>query len=88
MSIKVYVVTDKNAIGFIMDEDIDGFRDYLSEEEFLCFGEPEIFFTEKEALAFCAAFGKGIDERADIEKLPLRSSERSYIPFINAIENR
>ena len=50
MSVKVYVVTDKNAIGFIMDE--------------------------------------GIDERADIEKLPLRSSEESYIPFINAIENR
>ena len=47
--IHVYVVTDSTAIQFIEDNDIDGFKEYLAEEEYLDFGEPETFDTEAEA---------------------------------------
>lgn len=86
MSVKVYVVTDREAINFMVDNDIDGFKDYLSEEEFLNFGEPEIFNSEEAAIAFCVGLGYGVDERAPIEKYPLRSSEEVDRPFIEAIE--
>ena len=52
MSAKVYVIKDRTAIDFIEDNDIDGFRDYLAEEEYLMFDEPVEFETEREALAF------------------------------------
>lgn len=60
--IQVYVVTDATAIQFIEDNDIEGFKEYLAEEEHLYFGEPETFDTEAEALAFCAGIGYGSDE--------------------------
>lgn len=86
MSIKVYIATDREAIRFIEEEDLDGFRDYLSEEEYPDFGEPVIFETETEALAFCAGLGYGLSEHNPISKYPLRSSEKSDLPFIEAIE--
>ena len=86
MSAKVYIVTDIDAIKFIVDNDIEGFKNYLSEEEYSYFGEPENFNTEEEALAFCAGLGYGIDERAPIEKYPLRSFEEMDLPFIKEIE--
>jgi hypothetical protein len=48
------VVTDRTAIDYIEDGDIDGFKEYLAEEETLYFEEPETFDSEAEALAFCA----------------------------------
>ena len=87
MDIKVYVITDQTAIDLITDNDIDGFKAYLAEEDTLFFCEPETFSTEEEALAFCAGIGFGIDERAPIERLPLRSCEPADIPFIEVIEN-
>ena len=87
MSVKVYVVTDQEAINFMVENDIDGFKDYLSEEEFLNFGDPEIFDSEEAAIAFCAGLGYGVDERAPIERYPLRSSEVSDLPYIELIEN-
>lgn len=86
MSIQVYVVTDKTAIQFIEDNDIDGFKGYLAEEEYLYFAEPETFDTEAEALAFCAGIGFGTDERAPVEKFPLRTSVDIDLPFIEAIK--
>ena len=87
MDIKVYVITDQTAIDLITDNDIDGFKAYLAEEDTLYFPEPETFASEEEALAFCAGIGFGIDERAPIERLPLRSCEPTDVPFIEAIEN-
>ena len=87
MDIKVYVITDQTAIDLITDNDIDGFKGYLAEADNLYFSEPETFATEEEALAFCAGIGFGIDERAPIERLPLRSCEPADVPFIELIQN-
>ena len=87
MDIKVYVITDQTAIDLITDNDIDGFKAYLAEDDTLYFPEPETFASEEEALAFCAGICFGIDGRAPIERLPLRSCEPADIPFIEVIEN-
>ena len=86
MDIKVYVITDQTAIDLITDNDIDGFKDYLAEDDTLYFAEPETFATEEQALAFCSGIGYGIDERAPIERLPLRSCEPADVPFIKLIK--
>lgn len=87
MDAKVYVIRDNTAINFMVDNDVDGFKNYLAEEEFLVFEEPEIFDSEAEALAFCAGLGYGCDERAIPTTYPLRSFEEVDRPFIEAIEN-
>ena len=85
-TIKVYMVNDKIAIQYIEDNDIDGFKDYLAEEEYLYFDEPETFDTEAEALAFCAGIGHGCDERATPTRFPLRSNVDIDLPFIELIK--
>lgn len=87
MSVKVYVVTEPLAIDFIVDDDIDGFKEYLAEDDTIILPEPECFDTEDEALAFCSGIGYGVDERAPVERYPLRSCEPDDLPFIEAIEN-
>lgn len=87
MDIEVYVITDQTAIDLITDNDLDGFKAYLAEDDTLYFPEPETFASEEEALAICACIGYGFDERAPIEHLPLRSCEPEDEPFIEAIEN-
>ena len=77
----------QTAIELIIDNDLDGFKAYLAEEDTIYFPDPEIFTSEEEALAFCAGIGYGIDERAPIERLPLRSCEPTDVPFIELIEN-
>lgn len=85
--IKVYVISDPLAINFLVDDDIDGFKEYLDSDDMLDFPEPEVFETEQQALAFCEGLGYGLDERAPVERFPLRSSEEADLPFIEAIEN-
>ena len=80
MAIQVYVVSDPLAIDFIQNEDLDGFKEYLDSDDMLSFDEPE-------ALAFCSGIGFGTDERAPVERYPLRSSEDCDLPFIEAIKN-
>lgn len=87
MSAKVFVITDPNLIEFIENNDIDGFKNYLSEDEYLMFDEPVEFTTEQDALAFCAGLGHGKMEGAPVEQFPLRSFEEYDQPFIEAIEN-
>lgn len=87
MDIKVYVITDQTAIELITDNDLNGFKTYLAEEDTIYFPDPEIFTSEEEALAFCAGIGYGIDERAPIDRYPLRSCEPTDVPFIELIEN-
>ena len=87
MSVKVYVISDYTAIEYIMDGDLEGFKEYLDSDDTLLFSEPETFDTEKEAIAFCAGIGHGLDERAPVERYPLRTCEEDDLPFIEAIEN-
>ena len=87
MDIKVYVITDQTAIDLITDNDLNGFKTYLAEEDTIYFPDPEIFTSEEEALAFCAGIGYGIDDRAPIDRYPLRSCEPTDVPFIELIEN-
>ena len=86
MSAKVYVITDKSAIEFIENNDIEGFRKYLKDEDTLYFEEALQFETEKEALAFCAGLGYGVDDHNPVDRLPLRSFEEYDQPFIELIE--
>ena len=86
MEYNVYVIKDSDLIRFIEDNDIERFKSYLKEEETFCFDEPIQFETEKEALAFCAGIGYGVDERMPVERLPLRSFEEYDKPFIREIE--
>ena len=86
MEYKVYVIKDTDLIAFIEDNDIEGFKTYLKEEEAYTFDEPIQFDTEKEALAFCAGIGYGVDERMPVERLPLRSFEEYDQPFIEIIK--
>lgn len=86
MSVKVYVISEPLAIDFIMDDDIDGFKELLDSDDTLYFPEPEVFDSEEKALAFCAGLGYGKDERAVPDRYPLRSCEPTDAIFIEAIE--
>lgn len=87
MSIKVYVLEAPEAIDFVRDDDIDGFKEYLDSDDMLDFPEPEVFDSKAEALAFCSGLWYGTDERATPDRYPLRSCEPTHVPFIEAIEN-
>ena len=87
MAVKVYVISDPLAINFLLDDDIDGFKEYLEYDEYLDFGEPKVFETEEQALAFCAVLGYGANESATPERYPLGSCEETDLSFIQAIEN-
>lgn len=87
MSIKVYVIEDPTAIEFFLNDDVDGFKEYLNSDDMLDFPDPEVFDTEDKALAFCSGLGYGTDERAMPDRYPLRSCEPTDVPFIEAIEN-
>ena len=87
MAIKVYVITDSEAIQYFLNDDIDGFKEYLASDDMLDFPTPEYFDTEAEALAFCTGIGYGTNERATPERYPLRSCEEVDQPFIAALEN-
>lgn len=62
MSIKVYVIDDPASIEFFENDDIDGFKEYLTEDDTIIFPEAECFDTEAEALAFCSGIGYGTNE--------------------------
>lgn len=87
MSVKVYVITDPLAINFLVDNDIEGFNEYLDSDDMLDFNEPGVFDNEDATLAFCRGLGYGADERAVPQRYPLRSCEPADAPFIEAIEN-
>lgn len=87
MPVKVYVIADPLAISFLVDDDIEGFREYLDSDDTLNFPEPEVFDTEEAAIAFCEGLGYGADERAMPDRYPLRSCEPVDLPFIEVIEN-
>lgn len=87
MSVKIYVINDPLAIGFLVNDDIDGFKEYLDSDDMLDFPEPEVVDTEEQAIALCKDIGYGKDERAMPDRYPLRSCEPTDAPFIEAIKN-
>lgn len=87
MSVKVYVINEPLAIDFLVNDDINGFKEYLESDDMLDFPEPEVFETEEQALAFCKGIGYGTNERDLPDYYPLRSCEPTDAPFIEAIEN-
>lgn len=76
----------KSLMNVVIDGDIEGFKEYLDSDDTIYFNEPECFDTEAEAFAYCAGIGYGVDERAPVERYPLRSSEETDLPFIEAIK--
>ena len=86
MTKQVYLLKDSALIAFVEENDIEGFKDYLSEEEYLYLEDPEEFDTEKQALEYCARIGKGM-EGYPTQQLPLRSFEEYDQPFIEAIKS-
>lgn len=84
MAVKVYVVRDRNAIDYILNDDVDGFRSYLSEDLYLDLGKPEYFDSEEEAIAFCCGLAYGMDDR-NPEVYALRSTEEGDKKFIETI---
>lgn len=87
MSVKVYVINGHAAIDFLVNDDIDGFKEYLDSDDTLDFPDPEVFDTEEQAIAFCQALGFGTNERIMPDCYPLRSCEPADALFIEAIEN-
>ena len=43
MAMKVYVISGPLAIKFLVDDDFDGFKEYLDSDEYLDFGTPDVF---------------------------------------------
>lgn len=85
--IKVYMVTDIEAISLLVNDSLAAFKTYISSQDSVIIDEPMKFDTELEALAFCAGLGYGKDDYSVPEIYPLRSSEPCDLPYIEAIES-
>lgn len=59
MKVEVFVVKEPEAVRLLEENDLEGFKALLSEDETLLFDEPVEFDSEAEALAFCAGLGYG-----------------------------
>ena len=82
---KVYILSDPEAIEYIVNDDLDGLKGALADG--LAPGlEVESFNSVAEALAFCAGLGHGRDERAMPDIFPLRSFEPADAPYIALLE--
>lgn len=81
----IYILTDSCSIDYILNGDIEGLKEYLSEPEncYLSLSEPITFETEAEAAAFGAGLGYGTDERGLVEKLILNTSNPEDVEVIN-----
>lgn len=80
------MISDPLAINFLVDDNIDEFKEYLDSDDMIDSPEPEVFDNEDAAIAFCEGLGYGSDERAVPDRYPLRSCEPADAPFIEAIE--
>lgn len=49
MAVKVYVICVSEVINFMVDNDLEGFKNYLAEEGYLGFDEPK-FSTPRQKL--------------------------------------
>ena len=81
----IYILTDRMAIDYILDGDLEGLKEYLSEpeNEFLTLSDPISFETEAELVAFGKGLAFGTDERGLVEKLILNTSNPEDVEVIN-----
>lgn len=87
MKFEIYVIKEPSVISYLEDDDLEGLKALLKEDDTLIFDEPVEFTTEAEALAFCAGLGYGVDERCPVEVYPLRNFEEADKPYIELIKN-
>ena len=73
MAIKVYVISNSEAIQYCLNDDVEGFKEYPASDEMLAVPSAEYLDTEAETLAFCVGIGYGTNERATPDFYPLRS---------------
>ena len=86
MPIQVYVITDPEAIDFLIADDLEGFCQHLAEQEFPDIPSPETFATVQQAQAFCAGLAYNHSDLTPTT-FPLRSYEPSDRPYITALNN-
>lgn len=85
MITQVYIISDPTAIEFLQKDDIEGFKQYLSEDKTLHFDKPQNFYSEEEALAFCAGLTYGKDDNHPVKHYPLVSCKQSDSEYIDAV---
>lgn len=86
MEYQIYILKDPEAIGYIVNDDIDALEEAIANGLAPDF-DVETFNSEAEALAFCAGLGYDADERAIPAVYPLRSFEPVDVPYIALIED-
>lgn len=84
MPIQVYVIKDVEAIDFVIADDIEGFRQYLSDQEFPDIPQPETFATIQQAQAFCTgiAYGHSESKPSVLALCSYEASDRPYIAIL------
>ncbi len=86
MPIQVYVITDPEAIDYLIADDLEGFRQHFAEQEYPDVPTPETFATVQQAQAFCAGLSYGHSDLIPTS-FPLRSYETSDKPYITFLNN-
>lgn len=84
----IYILTDRIAIDYILNGDIDELKEYLSDpENYIDLSEPITFETEAEVSAFGAGLGYGKDERGEVEQLILNPENSDDAEVINLLQS-
>ena len=84
----IYILTDRTAIDYILNGDIDELKEYLSEPyTYIDLSEPITFETEAEIAAFGAGLGYGKDERGEVEQLILNPENSDDAEVINLLQS-
>ena len=81
-----YIIEDSEVETLVNDNDVEGFREYVTDESSLDYDKIE-FDSEDERSGFLRGFFHGCDERAPAGKIVLLSGEEYYEPFIEILEN-
>ena len=86
----IYILTDRMAIDYILDGDLEGLKEYLSEpeSEYLTLSYPISFETEAEVVAFGEGLAFGTDERGLVERLPLNPENPDDAEIIAMFEGK
>lgn len=86
----IYILTDRMAIDYILDGDLDGLKEYLSEpeNEFLTLSDPISFETEAEVVAFGKGLAFSTDERGLVERYPLNTENPDDVEIIAMFEGK
>ena len=87
MKNQIYILADRTAIDYILNGDIEGLKEFLSEPDtYIDLSEPITFETEAEIAAFGAGLGYGKDERGEVEQLILNTNNPDDVEIIRLIE--